>query len=323
MTAEDTANEAGMETGYTPAAQIARIPIPESRTGPSRAVAIGIFDGVHLGHQEILRETVRIASEQDWIPSVLTFSGMPAAKGGTGKCICGMDEKAEELDACGIKEMIIAAFASVRDMDCRTFVEDILLTRLGTGAVVVGEDFRFGKNRTGDASLLRTLLSDHGVACGIVPSLLCEGEKIASSAIRVLLESGNLEQAIRRMGHPVSFILPVVPGSHIGRTIGYPTINQVIPPERQTVRYGVYAVSVDTGDGRYPGVCNIGVKPTVGGTVPLAETYIHGFSGDLYGKTVKISLLRFLRPEQVFPGLEQLREQIQKDISAVIGTEIV
>lgn len=310
-------------TGYRPDSRLTLYDGAERAVRRPRAVAVGLFDGVHLGHQDILKTTVDLAAERGWTPAVLTFSSLLAAKPGCGKAIFGSEEKKEWLSAFGIREMVTEPFSAVRDMDCSLFVRKILIKALRAETVAVGDDFRFGRGRSGDAAVLKALMEENWKECVILPSREFDGEKISSSSIRILLENGQPEEAAERMGHPASWILPVESGERIGRSIGYPTINQRLPEERQIYRYGVYAVTAETGDGnRYSGVCNIGIKPTVGGTVPLAETYLYGFSGDLYGKNVKISLLRFLRPEKVFPGLAELKEQIAKDIiAAAEGTE--
>ncbi|MBO4366893.1 MAG: riboflavin biosynthesis protein RibF [Clostridia bacterium] len=311
------------ETGYLPDSRLTLFDGAANAGRKPRAVAVGLFDGVHLGHQDILKTTAALALDRGWVPTVLTFSALLAEKPGCGKAIFGPEEKQEWLSAFGIRELVTEPFSAVKDMDCGLFVKRILTDALTAGAVIVGDDFRFGRGRSGDAAVLKALMEENGSECVVLPSRVLDGEKISSSSIRSLLESGRPEEAARRMGHPASWILPIESGDRIGRSIGYPTINQRLPEERQIYRYGVYAVTAEPGDGnRYSGVCNVGVKPTVGGTVPLAETYLHGFSGDLYGKNVKISLLRFLRPENAFPGLVELKEQIAKDIiAAAEGTE--
>ena len=291
-----------------------------------RVVAVGIFDGVHLGHRSILRETVseseaRSSGGVAVIPSVLTFSGIHKSGSASAGMIFGPEEKEEFLRKEGIREIIVKPFSDVRDMDCETFVRRVLIGELSAEAAVVGEDFRFGHGRTGNAETLAELLRKEGKACRILPKTICCGQPVSSTEIRSLLKEGHVEKANLLMGHPMTWILPVVSGNHIGRSLGYPTINQTIPADRVKMKFGVYLVSAEAEGRSYRGLCNIGVKPTVGGRTPVAETYLDGFSGDLYGKSVKISALRFLRPEEKFPDLDRLREQIGKDISSAFGKE--
>ena len=292
------------------------------QTGPGeRVVSIGIFDGVHIGHRAILEKAAEEAARTSALPSVLTFSGIAKAGSDAGGMIFGETEKEEFLFEAGAREMHTVDFSSVREMDCKTFVNEVLIGKLSARAAVVGEDFRFGFRRSGDAETLVSLMRQAGRECFVLPRKTCDGEPVSSTAVRSLLKSGDIEKANRWMGHPMTWILPVVSGSRVGRRIGYPTVNQKIPPERVLPKFGVYVVSADTGNGVFRGVCNVGVKPTFGGTEPLAETYLDGFSGDLYGKTVKLSLCRFLRPERAFRGADELREQIARDIAAAFEGE--
>ena len=310
-------------TGYRPSREKEfKIRYGIGQTDPAeRVVSIGIFDGVHLGHRAILEKAAEEAARTSALPSALTFSGIEKAGSEACGMIFGESEKEEFLFEAGVREMHVIGFSSVREMDCETFVNEVLIGKLSARATVVGEDFRFGFRRSGDAKTLVSLMRRKGRECFILPRKTCDGEPVSSTAIRSLLKNGEIEKANRWMGHPMTWILPVSSGSRIGRRIGYPTINQKIPPERVLPKFGAYLVSADTGDGVFRGVCNIGVKPTFGGTEPLAETYLDGFSGDLYGKYVKLSLCRFLRPERVFRGADELREQIARDIAAAFEGE--
>lgn len=311
------------KAGYLPDSRMSVFHGINETCGKQRAVAIGMFDGVHLGHRDILNATADLAKMRGWMPTVLTFSGLLPYKSGSGTAVFGPEETGECLSACGIQELVSEPFSAIRDMDCGSFVKNVLVDGLQAEAAIVGENFRFGRHRAGDASALEALMKELGRECLVLPSRFCNGERISSSSIREWLKKGRPDEAARRMGHPAFWILPVEHGSRTGRRIGFPTVNQRIPEERLIYRYGVYAVAAEPGDGNcYRGVCNIGVKPTVGGTVPLAETYLHGFSGDLYGANVKISLLRFIRPEKRFPGLEELKNQIAEDVDSVLKMDI-
>lgn len=279
-----------------------------------RAVAVGVFDGVHIGHRDILRAACG-EKERGLVPAVLTFSGMDAAGIKPFRRIFGRAEMENHLSEAGVEETFVLDFSEIRNMDCGTFVRDVLVGRLNAEAAVVGEGFRFGRSRSGGAELLRDLMHEAGRECLVVPDRVSDGETVSSSGIRALLENGEIEKANRWMGHPMIWTLPVSSGAGLGRTIGYPTLNQRIPEDRVLPKFGVYEAAADTGEGVFRGLCNVGVKPTVGGTVPLLETYLDGFSGTLYGRTVTVSLFRFLRPERRFHDIGELKEQIGRDIS--------
>jgi len=283
-----------------------------------RVVAVGMFDGMHIGHQAILRETVREAEAAGAAAAILTFSGSMKPAGAGGR-IFGEKETKCYAAEYGVGEVLVEEFSSVRRLDCRSFVRTVLIGKLGAESVVVGEDFRFGYRRQGDAELLSELMRESGKSCRILPKQTCDGETVSSTVIREFLRNGQLEKATRWMGHPMTWILPVVAGSHIGRTIGYPTVNQVFPDGRLLPAFGVYAVEADAEGVTREGICNIGIKPTVGGVAPLAETHLLGFSGDLYGKDVQIRLLRYVRPERKFENTDALKAQIAEDIRIAFG----
>jgi riboflavin kinase/FMN adenylyltransferase len=178
--------------------------------------------------------------------------------------------------------------------------------------VSCGENFRFGKGAAGDTAALRHLCGD-SPAVEVLPLVILDGAPISSSQIRAAIRAGEMERANRLLGRRFTIDFEVVHGRQLGRTLGTPTINQPFPEGFVEPKFGVYA-TLATAQGReYAAVTNVGVKPTVGSDRVLAETYIHGFSGDLYGQSVRVSFLRFLRPERKFEGIEALREQIVRD----------
>jgi len=282
----------------------------------SAAVALGFFDGLHLGHMAVIRETVRQAKINGLTPCVFTFTtlrGGPSPK----DCETLVSQRISEqiLAAEGIREIIRPAFSAFGDLSPAKFVRDILIGSFGAASVICGEDYRFGKNASGNAETLSELCGgDANVT--VIPSVWTDigGEvPISSSIIRALLREGDVRKAAKLLGRPFSIDFTVTGGRRLGRTLGAPTINQHFPDSFIKPKFGVYA-SVSHVDGsRFSSVTNVGIKPTVGSDAVLAETYIHGFSGDLYGQDIQVDLLAFIRPEQKFESVDQLKSQILLD----------
>lgn len=278
------------------------------------AVALGFFDGVHVGHRAVLQRTLDEASA-GYTPAVFTFDTLPKFEA-VGR-LSDDAETAAVLERMGFSEWIVAPFATLRDLSPDAFVRDVLCGALGAKAVVCGSNYRFGKGGAGDAALLSELGERYGLSVAVLPSVLADGEPISSTRIRAAVAAGDLLTANRLLGRAYTIHAPVIDGQHLGRTFGTPTINQPLSTDQVLPRFGVYASAVIV-DGRVTyGVTNIGVKPTVGGTVPLAETWIPEFQGDLYGQEVPVMPICFLRAEQTFSSLDELREQIQADGEAV------
>lgn len=277
----------------------------ESKSGT--AVAMGTFDGIHLGHREVISQV----RGTPYVPSVFTFSENPAAvlKGGVPSLMT-QEDKAYYISEMGILNLFSVDFKSVMNMDPEEFFREILIKRCRAEIISCGEDFRFGKNAAGNTDMLRELCAETGVELRIVPPVTIEGERISSTAIRAALAEGNAQMAAELLGRPFSFSLPVVTGNKIGRTLGTPTINQILPKELIKPKFGVYAVIVHIGREKHWGVCNIGVKPTIGKYDPLAETWIGEFEGDLYGSNLRVEVLDFIRPEKKFDSLDELKDEI-------------
>ncbi len=295
-------------------------PTTEPIPARPRAVALGFFDGVHIGHRAVISRAVGVA---DATPAVFTFAELPQ-KTAAGKL---MTDEAREaaLAALGVEELFAADFSALRALSPEEFVRRVLRESLGATAVCCGYNFRFGRDGTGDVALLRRLCEQYGIRLIAIPPVMADGEPVSSSRIRALIEQGEMQAAGRLLGRSFTIDATVVDGQHLGRTLGTPTINQPLPPELIRPRFGVYASAVLI-DGRVTyGVTNIGVHPTVGETAPLAETWIPPFSGDLYGRQVPVMPVVFLRPETRFPSVETLRRQILADgeaaRKAVMGEE--
>lgn len=282
------------------------------------AVAAGVFDGVHLGHRAVIDKAVSVAGNADnTSAAVFTFdTPTVTTKGGIG-FILNREDKLAELERLGAEYVYSPDFSLCRGLSAERFVREVLAARMRARYVVCGEDFRFGKNASGNTELLKKLGKELGFEAITVPSIDDKsGERISSTLIRQLISEGNISRVNGLLGYDYYFTLPVVGGRKIGRTLGFPTINQPLENERVMPRFGVYS-SVAEFDGReYKSITNIGVKPTVSDSKRvLAETYIIGFEGELYGKNIKLSLKEFMRSELKLDSLDELKAQINKDLN--------
>ncbi len=284
-----------------------------------RAVALGFFDGIHIGHGALLERAVSASERLSLTPCVLTYSNHPSKvlAGKSVGLINSPEERAHLIsELYNISDIVIKDFTpEYAAMSCEEFFETILIAELSAGYVVAGYDFRFGKGGSGDSEKLKALCEKHGIGCEIVDEVKYGGEAVSSSCIRPLIENGDMEEATKLLGHPHCTISEVLHGKALGNTIGFPTANQVFPTDVIIPRHGVY-VSRATFDGKtYRAITNVGVRPTVSDELAArAETHIPGFSGDLYGKIMKTEFVRFLREEKKFSSLSDLVRQISQDV---------
>lgn len=276
--------------------------------------ALGFFDGVHLGHQALLRICCRLAKEQTAIPAAITFPLPPSAvlRHIEPNMITSITERTALLRQYGMKEVrLFSADKATFSMEWWGFLE--LLMAEGAAGFVCGEDFRFGAYGTGTVACLTTFCAERNLPCVIVPEQTMDGEKISSTRIRTLLEQGDVENANRLLGHPHILTGIVEHGQHLGRTIGIPTANIPLPAGVLTPSFGVYACTVQVDGHTHLAVTNIGTRPTVNGNGITVEPWLLDYSGDLYGKELTLQFHKFLRPEQKFANLAELKAQIQKD----------
>lgn len=280
------------------------------------AVALGLFDGVHLGHRAVLR----LAVDSGFVPSVFTFEPETVcrAKGQTG-FIYTAEEKASLLRQCGIREIYPVAFGDVCGLGGDEFVKNILIDRMNAGFLCCGGNFRFGKNASCGAEELKELGRKYGIRVEIAGDVVRNGETVSSTAVRKALEAGDVSGAEKLLGRHYMIEKEVCSGAHVGRTIGFPTVNQIYGKGQLVPKFGVYASRVSLGRESFAAVTNVGVKPTVNYSgAPLAETHIMGFRGDIYGETVKTELLEFIRAEMRFSALDELKAQISRDTEAAM-----
>jgi riboflavin kinase/FMN adenylyltransferase len=277
-----------------------------------KAVAIGLFDGVHLGHKAVLETAVKTGLERGLIPCAATFTGDISPQKNI-KLILTESARNNHIKACGIKDVFALDFNSIKNLSPLDFIQK-LREDYGASHIVCGEDFRFGKDRAGDIKTLEELCEKLKIGCTITKELLFEGEKISSGKIRTFLENGEIKAANELLGYDFYYKLPVIHGKEIGRTLGFPTINQVIPENLVKIKNGVYLSKIKIDEKTFSGITNFGSKPTVDyAGEPLLESYIDGFNGEIYGKTVKVLPKKYLRTEKKFDSLKKLKLQIEED----------
>ncbi len=292
--------------------------ITEIENKEKTAVALGFFDGLHLGHIEVIKRALMKGGLKS---VVFTFNGntpLPKFRKSRSKSIITHCQKADFFDKMGFDYIYAPDFNDVKDYSAEDFISEIIGKRLNAGYVVCGYDFRFGKGGVGNPEMLERLCSEKGIECEIVPAVSYEGEIVSSTVIRSLIEEGEIEKANRLLGYEFSYMLPVSEGKKLGRELGFPTINQEIPEEMVCPRFGVYGTWTEIEGRVYKSVTDVGVRPTVenNGRI-IAETHIIGFNGDLYGKEVRVFFRFFIREERKFEAVELLREQLRKDIALV------
>jgi riboflavin kinase/FMN adenylyltransferase len=281
------------------------------------AVALGNFDGVHLGHQELIRETVAYANEHGLKPAVFTFSNHPKdllPKAKPVKCILYRDEKASIIESLGVEYLFEIEFTKeIMTMDPLDFIRDILIRRFNMKAAFCGFNYRFGFGAKGTPELLTNVGCDLGFDVHMMEPFKIDGNIVSSTLIRTLIASGQVERCERYMGRNYEIAGEVVVGNRLGRRLGFPTSNLVIDENMVTPPNGVYVTYCDYNGVRYPSVTNVGVKPTIGKFKKNVETHIFDFDKILYGKTIIVEFLKKTRDEVKFDSVEDLSEQIVRD----------
>ena len=287
-----------------------------SALGVPLHLALGVFDGIHVGHQAVIARAVKAAAEEGGLAGVLTFDPHPirviAPQKAPTSLLETIEHKARAVADYGVQLFIPLHFdAEVAKMEASDFIAQLMAAPVRT--IAVGEDWRFGHNRSGDVTFLAGEAARRGFKLEAVPPVMHDGERISSTRIRQAVRDGNLEAAEQMLGRPYAVCGPVVEGKKLGRTIGFPTANLAtgdaqLPPD------GVWAVQVKLPiDSDLQGVANLGMRPTVSGEMRTLEVHLFDFSGDLYGQPLEIRFRHHLRPEIQFPSFEALRVQIQRD----------
>jgi riboflavin kinase/FMN adenylyltransferase len=292
--------------------------------GPGRyALTVGNFDGVHRGHRAMLERLVAQARALDLRSGALTFEPHPReffAPESAPSRLTRLREKLELIAATGVERVHVARFdARLAAMPAQRFVEEVLVRGLGVRWLLVGRDFRFGAKRVGDFGLLEAAARRHGFALEAMPEVQLEGERVSSSAVRAALVSGELERAARLLGRRYALSGRVAHGAKLGRSLGFPTANIVLP--RRPPLAGVYVIESRGADGSdfgrwLPGVASVGRRPTVNElAAPLLEVHLFDFDRVLYGRHLEVRFLAKLREEEKYSDLGALREAIARDVA--------
>jgi riboflavin kinase / FMN adenylyltransferase len=280
-------------------------------------LTIGAFDGIHRGHQEMIRVLRMIATARRLPGALLSFEPTPReffARGTPPARLTRFREKYEALRQYGVERFVCLRFdAALRSMSPDEFIGNVLVDALGAQHVVVGHDFKFARNMTGNVETLRAAGSKAGFAVTEVPPFEIDGERVSSSLIRAALEQGDMARAARLLGRPYRMTGKVVEGAKLGRQLGFATAN-LRPRRRATPLAGVFAIRV-SGGGLHnaPGVASLGTRPAVNGKELLLEAHVFDFEGDLYRQHLHVDFIARLRDEVWFPDMEQLVEQMKKD----------
>lgn len=267
------------------------------------SVALGNFDGLHIGHRELIRQ----AKCSDMKCCVFTFSQNPFS----APRITDLREKLELLKDMGVDYACVFDFSEIKEMSCDSFVKDVLIRRLGCRRAVCGFNFRFGKDAKGNVDSLRELMSENGGDTVVCDAVFYEDEAVSSSRIRACLSAGDIASANDMLGRCYSVRYRVTHGNGIGRKLGFPTVNQAYDKATVKLPYGVYICSCMG----HPAVTNFGVRPTVTDkNEPFFETFIIGYEGDLYGSEIKVDFHRMIRPEKKFSTPQELSCRIALDV---------
>ncbi|MBM3679772.1 MAG: bifunctional riboflavin kinase/FAD synthetase [Actinobacteria bacterium] len=288
-----------------------------------RAVALGTFDGVHLGHRAVVRAAVAAAAHREATACAATFHPRPVTvlrPGTPSNTLAGVALRTRLLLEAGADEVALLRFdRGLAVLDAERFVRDVLVERLGTVAVAVGRDFRFGSDRSGDVALLERLGAEHGFEVEAIELLGQDGERISSSRIRGLIAEGRVDRAAQLLGRPPSVEGTVQHGDKRGREIGFPTANLGVVPGQQLPAEGIYAgwALVPPGEIRHPAAISVGRNPHFGDVDDLRiEAHLLDYAGDeLYGTPLRLEFVSMLRVQEVYDGVEALLAQINRDVA--------
>jgi len=294
--------------------------IPEQAASP-KVLTIGNFDGVHRGHRTLLERLIAHARSIALPAAVLTFEPSPReyfAPGQAPARLTSLREKLKLLEQCGVDQVYVCRFnARFASLSATDFIERILVQGLGTSYLMIGDDFRFGRGRTGDFGMLQRAGKEHRFKVDMMPTIDWEGERVSSSAVRDALENGEVEHAERLLGRAYQMSGRVMHGDKLGRQLGFPTANLQVKRKRLPLQ-GVFAVTLSGVAAQpLPGAASLGVRPTVAaGLKPVLEVHLLDFARDIYGAHVTVNFKHKLRDEKKYDSLDVLKAQIARDVSA-------
>lgn len=298
--------------------------IVSPRNRPS-AVALGFFDGVHIGHRKVIAGAVETARREGLVPRVFTFSPAGSAPVSKGELtLLQTEEQKEALFAkLGVEEVVCPPFADFCSLTPEQFVRGFLRDVLRAKVLFCGFNYHFGKGGSAGVEELKALCAPEGIRVEALPPVLWQDEVVSSTRIRSCIREGEMEAAAAMLGEPFTFTAAVVHGKALGRTLNWPTANQLFPPEFTIPRRGVYHSRIFLEGKEWDGVTNVGIKPTFHETNLTMETCILDYAGDLYGRELSVSLLHFLRPEMKFDSVEALVQRILADAETVRRHSII
>lgn len=289
--------------------------------GRKVCLAIGVFDGVHLGHQQVIRQCILDARQQDGLAVAVTFDRHPMAVVAPERApllIYSLNQRLEVIGSLGVDAILVLDFSpELSRLPGRDFIENLRRDLGPLGSICVGATFTFGYKRSGTVTLLKELGSELGFSVHGLAALSLDGEVVSSTRIREAIRRGDIESATQMLGRSYSLRSTVIQGDHLGRKLGFATANLDVrglltPPT------GVYVAHARVADRRLNAVVNIGTRPTLGTTDPVlrVEAHILDFAADIYGAKIELSFLQYLRPEKKFANVEELKAQISRDIEA-------
>ena len=291
------------------------LPIPAPR---GTALAMGFFDGLHIGHCQVVAAAVRWAAEQGCEAAVFTFTMQGMGK--KGGRLETLEQKHAQLQKMGVDYIAEPPFSSFKDLTPEQFVRGIQAD-FKAKAVFCGPNFTFGKGAVGNVELLRTLCAPLGIQVFVIPFATDGGQPVSSTRIRQALAEGDVAAAARLLGHPYAVTLPVCHGRGLGRTLGVPTLNQIFPAEFQLPKSGIYITRVLLADGWHAGATGLGSRPTVNEDAAdvTCETFLPDYHGDLYGAVVTTEFCKYLCPTRKFDTLDELRHCILSAASQAVA----
>lgn len=275
-----------------------------------RAIALGTFDGMHRAHCKVLD------LPGEYIRTAITFKKPPKmyAENVADELIMDFSDKVAALDAKGFTQIVAMDFEKVKTISPKEFL-DYIVENYNPSIISCGFNYRFGKDGAGDTEFLRQYCEQKGIECRVCREVRSGGQTVSSTIIRDMLKNGEIERANSLMFRPFSFSATVKKGDARGRTMGFPTVNQDYPENLVKIKFGVYKSTVTVGRKKYSSITNIGIRPTFETDHITSETYIKRFKGDLYNTVVKVSLKKYLREEMKFASVEELRKQIEIDLT--------
>lgn len=295
---------------------------PDRKTGLQNAViALGFFDGVHIAHRELIRETVEIAKRENLAPTVFTFTAEGAIKSDAPR-LYSTDERLKILSDLGIENVILVNFKDIADLEAEDFVNTCLIDHFGARAVVAGYNFRFGKGASGNREILSTLMRNAGLCAYITEEITFDEKTISSTLIRSYLAEGKIEVANKLLGSPYFISGRVESGNRVGKKLGFPTINIPLREGYVQLGRGVYLTAVKIGSDLHRGITNVGTCPTFDERQMHTETYILDYNTEIYGEEVEIYFLEYIREERKFESPEDLRCEIERNMRWAMEREI-